>query len=1052
MNALIFCVLLYTAFGQPPRVVNFDERADVDDDWLNFAQGLMNYSPGRTRLHRNCYSSCGNQGGACDWCGANGTGKCCRDGWEEAECGHYDGPRHYHGCVAHQNAQDKVIVGVESFYEDFDRRWKFTTSSEPGLRCNPLSFNDFTHRKQDWDFTCPHNQALAGINTEWNFDDGDRRWQFQCCDIRSPDNQGNRYYIESIHTTEFANDIGGDMNVRCNRNQVVVGLSSVFDKSTGYYDRRWKVKCGLVVPDYTRSDVPSFQQLTTFRKLTGEVNNLHKEFAFELFSNPNECPSVDLVLATPYDERWEKWDCPTFDCGCPLPCGSYDVPCHVHPPTESGVPVVIDIGPSSANTVLRNQVGAGSLVCPEIVDQSNRIGNDNFGDIWEVVVTDGRDIRVTRVDTTGGWGLYLQFRCFETNNHAVFTGMASVFDGSYTDRRFQMYTTSAPGMRCDPAGWTGFQNDFDNELKFTCPVGHAMAGFGGVYHGNYRDRRFRFRCCDVSSNGYSIAGTRSIGFSDFHQRNDAQCAHNEVLVGLHSYHADSPEDRRWSLQCGTLLRTPPAIPVPDDCTAIDVLEVVFPTEPTFGPDEEQLADLQTLAADLNFCGNPRVPTGVMITQSGQESVSKSDTVELARSLDSTFSFGAAVNAALNFGVEFTRAIERKIRSRSTSLGVDFLIGASADAGISFNIGSTRTTATTTSTQSVLASSLQATFEPKPFQWHVATGTRRTQDVRVPMRIRAVCRRRDGGNREEWLDIAMRTEGTTQIAVSFDDRTRTCPQRYYRNCECVPDLASNFVGAGCVEHPVFLGHPGCYVYRGNGLDESCTNGEALGTAPARAGVAVDDSMIDEGVDGIAFGWSYLPCGGDQYYPGDRNFVGVSFDDLVIKNPESQCQSGSGGTLSQEPFATRNAAIEECYIRNLQNPNSCLGVYDPQCDNVGQFFLCSPAVELRLSSGGRSPSCVYVLFDQDPDPSTSPFPTPENGNRRTVPSLPAPSLPSIGRRRQELPAPSIGESTFEELWAVFKYDLHDWWCEEHGCEEFDAKVASMDAEVLLRRLDA
>jgi len=867
--------------------------------------------------------------------------------------------------VDFRTSNNEVLTGLWSEHNNDreDRRWRAYVSSADEMNCLPLSLSGPTPFDGFFDFRCPSGHALAGFQSRHSNDREDREWRFSCCDVRSD----GRYRLVSYETSHWQNSLDRVLDQRCNENQVMVGLAS--QNNNDAEDRWYWIRCALLQPVETRDDVTNVNYIPASRLVSGYVNDFDIQFNYQ---------------------------------------------------NEGEQQVTIDVGrmsgPEAVNYRVIENVGNGALRCPSFVNRDNWLNPpgawENAAHEFRVEVLNGRDVRVTRTDQPIGWELYLRLPCSE-RNFGMLTAMFSEHSNDREDRRFGFSTVAFPGVDCrNPMPWTDFQNNYDEELRFTCPRGFAMVGIGSRHDNGREDRIWQFRCCEVARNGYELGASRNMALREapnsdfeFDWPDQQGCEANEVMVGLSGWHSNSNEDRRYSIQCAILARPPPPAPTFDNCVAINVLEAIFEADPVFAPEEEELAELQTLATDLNFCGNPRVPTEVTIAQSGEESVSKSETLEIERSLDTVFSFAAGINAALNFGVEVTRAVERKIRSRSTSVGFDFLVGASADAGISFGLGTARTSATTVSTTSVTANSIQTNIRPLPFQRFVSVGSRRTQEVTVPMRMRLECVREDGGRREETILGRLVTQGTTNIEVSFEDKTNMCPQSYYRNCECVPDLKSNFVGTGCVSHPDFTGHPGCYVYRGNGQDESCTNGEALQTTSGAS---------DEGVDGIAFGFSYIPCGGDQYYPGDARFVGISFDDLVLFVPRTQCLSGTGGTLSNEPFATRNAAIEACFIRNLENPDTCAGVYDPQCDNAGQFFLCSVEDGLNFSNG-QSPSCTYRLQDTTPDPETSPFPTPENGFTRSVPSLQ--SIPPFAGRRldttdDELLAPAAWEELAEE----------------------------------------
>merc|ERR1719326_1014212 len=305
----------------------------------------------------------------------------------------------------------------------------------------------------------------------------------------------------------------------------------------------------------------------------------------------------------------------------------------------------------------------------------------------------------------------------------------------------------------------------------------------------------------------------------------------------------------------------------------------------------------------------------------------------------------------------TRTIKRILRERSITAGMEFAVGNSMTGELGFNIGSSETRTSQTSVEKVQANSIETTFQPLPFEKYVAEGSFGTQYAKVPVSMRVQCIRKEGGFEEATLDAVLKTMGMTFISVKYEDRTNTCPQSYYRNCECVPNMSSQFVGSGCTTHPKFDGAEGCYVYKGRGSDPTCTNGMSLGTATPRDGVEDMSNSWDYGVDGVNFGWSYRACGGAQYYPGDKDYKGVQYGDLIWMKPGHACQWGEGGTLSEVPYSSKNYAVEACYNRNLQKKNTCLGVYDARCDDTGSFYLCSVKEELTRSGQG---SCVWTML--------------------------------------------------------------------------------------------
>merc|ERR1719433_550669 len=51
-------------------------------------------------LGKNCWWKCGKRNGRCSWCGANGTGMCCRQRYRGGGCDGTVGEKRHHACVA----------------------------------------------------------------------------------------------------------------------------------------------------------------------------------------------------------------------------------------------------------------------------------------------------------------------------------------------------------------------------------------------------------------------------------------------------------------------------------------------------------------------------------------------------------------------------------------------------------------------------------------------------------------------------------------------------------------------------------------------------------------------------------------------------------------------------------------------------------------------------------------------------------------------------------------------------------------------------------------
>jgi len=132
-------------------------------------------------------------------------------------------------------------------------------------------------------------------------------------------------------------------------------------------------------------------------------------------------------------------------------------------------------------------------------------------------------------------------------------GFFSRHDNHREDRLWAMYTAWADGVTCTPQGVTGYVNGWDQEFTFQCQANQALNGVISVHDNHKEDRRWRFQCCALSSNAYLKFGGWSGWRNDWDQELNFRCKNTEVVVGVHSYHDNGREDRRWEYRCGELM-------------------------------------------------------------------------------------------------------------------------------------------------------------------------------------------------------------------------------------------------------------------------------------------------------------------------------------------------------------------------------------------------------------------------------------------------------------------------------------------------------------------
>ncbi|XP_073707172.1 hemagglutinin/amebocyte aggregation factor-like [Garra rufa] len=92
--------------------------------------------------------------------------------------------------------------------------------------------------------------------------------------------------------------------------------------------------------------------------------------------------------------------------------------------------------------------------------------------------------------------------------------------------------------------WTDYVNDFDQLVLFECSAQHVIAGMSSYHSNTHEDRRWKFYCCKSSSVSASCHWTKYV--NNFDEYFHWSVPSGNVLVGVHSYHQNEQEDRRWA--------------------------------------------------------------------------------------------------------------------------------------------------------------------------------------------------------------------------------------------------------------------------------------------------------------------------------------------------------------------------------------------------------------------------------------------------------------------------------------------------------------------------
>lgn len=648
-----------------------------------------------------------------------------------------------------------------------------------------------------------------------------------------------------------------------------------------------------------------------------------------------------------------------------------------------GTPIIIEIGPHHFPENGRGPVktvkgaGNGGLRCPRFVNKNNWVGKDVFPDEFDVrVVPDdegGQSVEVTRLDAPGsGWGMYLAIGCYEANTHTIIAGIkARKSSEFFHDREFEFYTTSVPGLNCAPdEGFSEYQNNFHQNLDFDCPPEQVLSGFSSFHDNIEEDRRFRFRCCDVRSAEYNVGEVREVAatpHSEYEHEIDNQCAHNEAMVGVRSVWNDDAQSRSWTLKCG-LLRKPEEF---DDCVKIEILSVEVVEVPRFGLEavEEIEPKVTSASGTVNNCNEPSVGGTVTISTEATQEISQSETITLETAWEDTYSFSSTSSFEFTYSQSFKTGVERGV-SATTEHGVEFGFGVSTTEENGWSMSGTDTTATETIRVMTTTSGTEVEHEPQPWTKFSVVGTYSTREVEARVVMDTKCTRRDGTAAFAQVRGSYISSEITEINIKLQDRTNSCPQSYYSNCECVKrqetntGLTSDFIGNNnnCQIHPAMPAATGCYTYKGP-HSKTCGNEKGLGTAtPPINGIpgCIDGpgancpasfGFLDHGVDGNRFEWSHKACGNEQFPPEP-----VSIPDGVDKVQTGQHCIRS--LLANEDFTPLQAdTLFEAILKCENNPD-CTGIMDTDCNERGPFLLCGQG-----SRGTSASTCIYELEEPE-----------------------------------------------------------------------------------------
>lgn len=136
----------------------------------------------------------------------------------------------------------------------------------------------------------------------------------------------------------------------------------------------------------------------------------------------------------------------------------------------------------------------------------------------------------------------LNFQC--PSGQAI-NAIVSYHNNHFEDRRWKFACKATSGIT-DGCSWSGFANNYDEVMSFSCGGQSVITGWQSEHNNHYEDRRMKFRCCqvlgvltncDLSGNANDLDGWLRYGVPE-----------NRLLYGVSSWHSNHHEDRVFRFQ------------------------------------------------------------------------------------------------------------------------------------------------------------------------------------------------------------------------------------------------------------------------------------------------------------------------------------------------------------------------------------------------------------------------------------------------------------------------------------------------------------------------
>ncbi|CAL1547710.1 unnamed protein product [Lymnaea stagnalis] len=119
----------------------------------------------------------------------------------------------------------------------------------------------------------------------------------------------------------------------------------------------------------------------------------------------------------------------------------------------------------------------------------------------------------------------------------------SVHDNHHEDRVWNFSCSVPPhGVSLSECEWSGYQNNFDELLEFQCPNESVITGIESIHDNRYEDRKWSFQCCNPE--GFVTHGCVYTQYvNTYDNMLTYRVPDDYVLRGVDSVHDNRHEDR-----------------------------------------------------------------------------------------------------------------------------------------------------------------------------------------------------------------------------------------------------------------------------------------------------------------------------------------------------------------------------------------------------------------------------------------------------------------------------------------------------------------------------